>query len=107
MPRITSHCPNAQDYLDYRKGSGEGSIEIHDIKVRSERRVGIGRSMVTALFDRLDLGTFVYAITRSNNEVAQQFYESLGFSVCGVLRRFYDEHSNSADAILYGVRVKK
>jgi len=102
MTRIEHMCGR----LDYRKGSGR-TIEIYDIVVRANRRTGIGRGLVTELFNRITDGledaTLVWAITRSSNFIAQEFYEALGFRVVAVLRNFYkDEHPDTTDAIMYG-----
>jgi ribosomal protein S18 acetylase RimI-like enzyme len=78
----------------------DGNVEIVDIAVNSERRKGKGRLLVQELFHKLHCMTRVFAITRTTNEIAQQFYERLGFQVSGVLRRYYDDE-NGADAILF------
>lgn len=91
---------NRQDYLTYREGSG-GTIEIFDIAVTSERRVGNGRRLVEMLFAQLEPHIRVWAITRADNLIAQQFYERLQFECIGVLRRFYGAEK-SVDAIMYG-----
>jgi len=90
----------SQDFLVYREGGG-GTVEIFDISVTSEhRRRGIGKQLLTTLFQDVGPGKRVFAITRTTNEVAQQFYESCGFEVAGVLRRFYGAE-NGADAVMY------
>lgn len=98
MPRISLDDP--RDYLDWREGSG-GTVEIADIVVGSERRRGRGRRLIETLLAQVQAAPTVWAITRAGNEIAQQFYESLGFRVIGVLRRFYGE-ALGVDAILYG-----
>lgn len=88
-------------HLDYRP-SGVGSTwEILDIHVPNEmRRQGVGRQLLENLFNILGKNCRVYAITRTSNEIAQQFYESCGFDTAGVLRRFYGSE-NGADAVMY------
>ncbi len=98
--RITLNSP--EDFLDWRVGSGN-TVEIFDIVVGSNRREGKGRKLMEKLFKRVPWASCVYAITRIDNEVAQQFYEKLLFTNVGVLRRFYrDERSRGADAVIYG-----
>lgn len=83
-----------KDYLQYRDGSGH-TIEIFDIAVYSNRRAGIG----TKLFKQLlkdTTETRIFAITRKENEIAQQFYEKLGFKGYD-LPMFYPDGS----AIIY------
>lgn len=97
---------DTRDFLVYRSGSGKNSIEIYDIQVGSDRRKGRGRALVNTLLTHYtprDVN-LIYAITRSSNLIAQEFYEGLGFRVVGVLRNFYkDEFSKDcADAIMYG-----
>lgn len=97
MNRITLDDP--RDFLDYRDGSG-GTIEIFDVQVGSERRVGKGRRLLELLFARLGPETRVYAITRADNEIAQQWYEACQFTLVNVLRRFYSGKPG-VDAILF------
>ncbi len=89
---------NAADHLDYEHRA-DGTVEIVDIVVTSARRAGVGRALIAALFKRLPR-VRVWAITRASNEIAQQFYEALGFETVGVLRRFYG--GDGADAVMYG-----
>lgn len=94
-------CHNC--HLDYRKGSGN-TVEIYDIEIcNSHRRQRRGRTLVDLLLDKyLPPGTnMVFAITRPENVVAQQFYSELRFRVIGVLWDFYDRKGR-ADAIMYG-----
>lgn len=100
------HClrllgADVRDYLDYRHGSGN-SVEIYDIAVGSERRKGIGTAMFRSLLATLKRSCLVFAIARSENRVAQQFYLSIGFRVVGVLCKFYQE----GDAIMYGYDLR-
>lgn len=88
------------DFLIWRDGSGD-TVEILDIVVDSDRRKGRGRQLIEALFKMLPAATKVFAITRTSNLIAQQFYEKLGFSVTGILRNFYGS-AHSADAVMYG-----
>lgn len=93
------------DHLQYREGSG-GTVEIWDIVVWSERRQGIGRSMVEELFTACrSVGVRrVYAIARAENRIAGEFYEAMGFRSVPLFD-FYgvrDEHGRSTvDAIMY------
>lgn len=73
------------------------NIEIVDIVCGSDRRRGIGTSMVKELmlFAKQEDAVNVFAITRVENEIAQQFYEAVGFECCGILRRFYGHKSHA------------
>ncbi len=97
---------DSRDFLLYREGSG-GTVEIFDIVVGSERRVGIGKKMVYHLLET-KVGPevkLVWAITRASNFIAQHFYEGLHFRVVGVLRSFYKDEGRIVDAIMYGLDV--
>ncbi len=105
--RIT--LEDACDFLDWRRGHGD-VVEIADISVGSVRRKGNGRRLVEKLFSLLEPDVRVYAITRAENKVAQEFYHALGFKVIAPLFDFYGvrtEHGDTTvDAIMYGRRVK-
>lgn len=90
---------NDVDRLEYRSGGG-GTVEIFDIVVNSSPRSGVGTELVKELLD-MDLGR-VFAITHSQNEVAQRFYEKNGF-VGTLLPNFYPIVSpyKTGDAYLY------
>jgi ribosomal protein S18 acetylase RimI-like enzyme len=107
VPRIM--LEDERDFLVYRDGSGP-TVEILDIVVGTERRRGKGRRLVSILLrDRLSPKiNLVYAITRTDNFISQQFWESLGFRVVGVLRHFYQdkEDHDTVDAIMYGLDIK-
>lgn len=96
--------------LEWRN-CGHGVYEITDINVNSEmRRTGVGSLMVKHLIDSLkandpDCQT-LFAVTRSTNRIAQEFYESLRFKVLGILRNFYSHDAKAADAIVYGRHLK-
>jgi ribosomal protein S18 acetylase RimI-like enzyme len=88
-----------RDFLEWREGSG-GTVEIWDIQVGTERRKGKGRRLFQKLFAELGPGVTVFAITRADNEVAQQFYEACRFTTVNVLRRFYGAE-RGVDALMY------
>lgn len=92
-----------KDYLEWRYASGP-TVEVTDIEVRTRRRDGIGRAMLYSMMRSLPKEVrLVWAITRIENLVAQQFYEGCGFRVIAVLRRFYrDTHDDLADAVMFG-----
>jgi ribosomal protein S18 acetylase RimI-like enzyme len=96
---------NNLDFLLWRQGSGK-TVEIFDIQVGSIRRQGIGKTMVFDLLLHAPVDTtLVWAITRSTNLIAQEFYEALGFRVVGILRDFYQDQGFqccTVDAIMYG-----
>lgn len=89
------------DFLCWQRRHDE-TVEIVDIAVNTERRKGKGRRLLELLFRKLRPETRVFAITRIDNEIAQQFYEKCCFEVVGVLRRFYSSAHHCADAIMYG-----
>jgi ribosomal protein S18 acetylase RimI-like enzyme len=96
----------ARGFLVWRAGSGR-TVEIFDIAVPNEyRRQGHGRTMVNKLVDRLMPTNVVllWAITRSDNVIAKQFYEELGFRIVANLWNFYQdtEQRNTVDAVMYG-----
>jgi ribosomal protein S18 acetylase RimI-like enzyme len=98
--RVSLECP--ADFLDARPASG-GTWEITDIQVGSERRKGRGTELVKTLVAHVlpkDC-RLLWAVTRAENAVAQQFYARLGFRVVAVLYDFYDRHGRS-DAVMYG-----
>lgn len=92
---------DSRDCLYYREGSG-GTVEIFDVVVGSERRVGRGRQLVAELFRRLEPdGAFVWAFTRADNEIAHQWYRALGFREVARLVDFYGQ-SGTVDCLLFG-----
>lgn len=100
VSRIESYT-DCRDFLLWREGSGE-TIEIVDLAVGSERRRGIGRSLVNRLLARSEIqGRFVWAITRESNGIARDFYRALGFRPVAVLSRFYLEE----DAMMFGINA--
>jgi len=95
-----------QDFLVWRLGSGN-TVEILDIHVGSRRRRGIGRRLVNMMLARIPKNiVMVYAITRTENFIAQEFYEELRFRVIAPLRHFYrDQKEPTVDAIMYGYDI--
>lgn len=92
-------------YIEYRYAPANG-CEIVNLEVENgHRRQGVGRRLLEMLLEEVrGKAERVYAITRSDNEVAQQWYERMGFMGCP-LRRFYGEFTK-VDAILYVRSVK-
>jgi ribosomal protein S18 acetylase RimI-like enzyme len=91
-------------HLDWRVNPG-GVCEIVDIEVKAEfRGRGFGRRLLETLFAKPEVRACqtVYAITRVDNLVAQQFYEKCMFEVTGILRRFYSREERVVDAVMYG-----
>lgn len=86
------------DYLYYRPGSGD-SVEIFDIAVKTERRLGVGRSMVAELRKKFP-HSVIYAITRESNLVARQFYSALGGVEAKLPGLYLDENM----AVMYIIR---
>lgn len=97
--RITS--ANGRNWILYQV-RGDGTVELLDIAVNTDRRQGSGKALLEALFARVQDAQTVYAITRASNLIAITFYEACGFEVTGVLKRFYDRGAGAVDAILYG-----
>lgn len=107
-----------RDFLIWREGMGR-TVEIYDIAVGSERRMGKGTRLVELLL--IELGrkpeaerpTLIYAITRMSNEIAHQFYESFtthdnpnGFRIVARLHRFYRDGGGDVEtALMYGLDV--
>lgn len=90
------------DFLKWRLG-GDHTVEIFDIQVGSERGEGRGRKMVNQLVRDVPPDTqLMYAITRTSNLIAREFYEHLGFRVIGMLVDFYDFQNGQVDAMMYG-----
>jgi ribosomal protein S18 acetylase RimI-like enzyme len=91
-----------QDFLEWRRGSGN-TIEIYDIVVNSERRTGKGRLMLSMLLRAVrPQDATVFAITRTENKIAQDFYLACGFHVTGALYEFYDAGCGRVDALMFG-----
>lgn len=96
---------DARDYLVWQARS-DGTVEIVDIAVNSERRKGIGRGLVKELYRRMPVGTrTVYAFSRASNMVAYDFYRELRFRAVPIPSFYKDEplenRKDYCDAILY------
>jgi ribosomal protein S18 acetylase RimI-like enzyme len=89
-------------HLEFRFGPGH-TVEIVDILALNEhRREGVGREMLNQLITKFLDGVYnVYAITRKENRIAQQFYLGCGFQHVADLRGFYPDGS----AIMYMLKV--
>jgi ribosomal protein S18 acetylase RimI-like enzyme len=94
---------NDVDRLEWRYASGK-TVEITDIVVGTERRKGQGRKLVESLLQVLRANGqppyMVYAITRSSNAIAQEFYQGIGFKSLGKLDGFYVDAQEAA--VVYG-----
>jgi ribosomal protein S18 acetylase RimI-like enzyme len=105
------HPDNTKSVLNWRWSSGGHTVEILDIDVPNEhRRKGIGRLMVHQLIHMvMPMGArLIYAITRTNNITAQQFYTELRFRIVAPLWNFYQDtdEANIIDALMYGRDLK-
>lgn len=90
------------DYLVWRKGSGD-TVEILDVAIGSERRVGKGRRLLRLLFAQVPEASLVWALTRATNQIAHQWYVACGFHEVGVLYGFYDaSQPMRLDAVMFG-----
>lgn len=78
------------DYLDYREGM-DNTIEIFDIKVRSERRKGKGKELFNKLLVRQP--RLIYGFTRESNELGRAFYKALGFRETVIPNFYQDENA--------------
>lgn len=88
-------------YIEWRFAPGN-TVEIVNIEVEADHRhKGVGKKMLEGFFRTFSYETLVYAITRSDNEIAQLFYEACLFNVVNPLRRFYGG-DHGVDAIMYG-----
>lgn len=85
---------NKVDYLIYREGSGH-TIEIFDIAVYSRRNAGVGTKLFNKLLSEVK-ETRIFAITRKENENAQNFYSKLGFKGYDLPKLYPD-----GDAMIY------
>ena len=76
--------------------------EIDTFAVAPEyRRRGAGRALLSFALDfaAKNGAAQVFLEVRESNESARSLYESLGFAVCGIRKRFYQNPTE--DAILY------
>lgn len=92
--------------LEYRPGSG-GSYEIFDISVPGEcRRTGVARAMVNKLIKVCEVQGVkrIYAITRAENRIAQEFYAEMHFRPTPLFD-FYGTRTvagdTTVDAVMY------
>ncbi len=109
--RIERH--GGSSWLEYREGSGN-NVEILDIHVNpNARRQGTGKSMVDELKSKVPFNCLlIYAITRTSNVAAQEFYEAIGFRIVGRLHLFYrrredmkEGSSGQHHALMYGLDI--
>lgn len=84
---------NGKDFLVYREGSG-GTIEIFEILVQSDRRVGTGTKLIEQLISE-NPDKKIFAFTRYENVNARKFYIKNGFMEIAI-RNFYPD----GDAVL-------
>lgn len=95
MPRFII---NSTDYIDFREAPGN-TVEIVDILVQSNRRQGNGSLLVQMLINSIkeeySKPINLYAFTRENNKIAQEFYTALGFALLGRLENFYPPEKNT------------
>lgn len=104
MKKIT-YPDCSEDYLIWRPGSGERTIELYEISVCNEhRRTGRGTWLVNRMLEEIPKNTAtVFAITRLSNKRAQEFYEALGFHRLGKLAHLYYEVDTRETAVVYGM----
>ena len=107
MNKIT--LDHSQDYLIWREGSGN-TVEIFDLLVMSDRRVGMGRKLVDILIEKVTgEADLIFAFTRPSNRISQKFYTGIGFLRMGVLYSFYRNETGSGtryeDTIIWGRKL--
>lgn len=96
-------------YIEYRFTPGWG-VEIVNIEVdATRRRTGVGRTLLRQLCDLAVANGChtVYAVTRSSNLIAHDWYAAMGFWVCGRLQGFYDPENITLDALLFARNCKE
>lgn len=104
MNRIT-YRGDERDFLVWREGSG-GTVEIFDIAVNSERRVGIGTCLIHQMLGSVPPATqLVFAITRASNSIAREFYEGFGFFLLAKLPYFYANDTTDQNAVMYAYKT--
>jgi [ribosomal protein S18]-alanine N-acetyltransferase len=84
--------------LGFVAGPPQAEAEIHTIGVDpAHQRRGIGRALLRGLLTVADeLGAVVFLEVRTDNEAARVLYETEGFAVVGVRKRYY--RPSGADA---------
>jgi len=75
------------DYLVYREGQNN-TIEIYDIAVNSDRRLGVGSNMIDELKTQ---HKNIFAFMRKSNLIAKAFYEKNKFKAYHIPRFYPDE----------------
>lgn len=104
-PTYEVRLVGGDDFLLFRH-AGPRLVEITEIVVNSQRRRGRGRAMVDDLIrEAVPMGVSrIYAITRAENRVAQEFYEALNFRSIPLFD-FYGvrtvDGDTTVDAIMY------
>jgi ribosomal protein S18 acetylase RimI-like enzyme len=108
-PGRTLRDPDGKGYIEWRWAPGYGA-EIVNIEVSAEhRRTGVGRLLLRQLCDTVSAGggMTVFAVTRSDNRIAHDWYRAMGFHVAGRLHGFYDAHLKVLDALLFARSCKE
>lgn len=91
MKKLTIN--KGQDVLVYRDGGGD-TIEVFDIVVNSERKVGNGRKLMEMLEEKVGKGTHIHIFARHQNIVARQFYKKMGYNPILIQNFYPDGHAN-------------
>lgn len=78
-----------KDFLAYEKKGDANTVEITDIAVNSNRRTGIGTSLVNKLIEMSDKPCNIYVLCRRDNRIALKFYLSNQFTILSPLMDFY------------------
>ncbi|SHL00546.1 ribosomal-protein-alanine N-acetyltransferase [Pseudonocardia thermophila] len=85
-------------------GPPQAEAEIHNLAVDPQHQGrGVGRTLLRALLDVADaVSAVVFLEVRTDNEPAKRLYESEGFAVVGLRRRYYrsgaDAHTMRREA---------
>lgn len=91
MKKLTLN--DGQDFLVYRDGGGE-TIEVFDIAVNTERRVGTGTKLMEKLEKKLKKGTHIHIFARHENTRARQFYKKHGYHPITIVGFYPDGDAN-------------
>lgn len=86
-----------RDYVVYSKRDIDNTAEVLDIKVQSQRGVGIGSLLLQRCVElaRVQLRSSLFAFCRLDNKDAHRFYQKNGFVESALVMDMYgkEEHA--------------